>query len=301
MIVMNKVGQKVICILTVLVIMTSTVLGTVNASVFHPHGNFSKNGIDDLPWAKFKNIANDYADDLGKLGKKELNYLKELSDHAGKLDNAILKNLELPAGFKPTDLPTNKLDNVIESAKYEKIDIEQIRKTYGEGILEDSDDILFAVNNPCAILGRGYNIFPIAYASGCKLPVDEWDGVKFDRNGRYREDLSNSFEEDEIADIIIKHPNFPKGFEANHQFPIALAKHYPELASAWAKKNGVVDLNNPKVMNFMTPETNKKHYYFIKEELSKLTNPTDPKLFDEILEKFKNSGIVDYSNVYYPR
>lgn len=58
--------------------------------------------------------------------------------------------------------------------------------------------------------------------------------------------------------------------------------------------------NQQQKVSDMTPTTNKKHYYFIKEELSKLTNPTDPELFDEILEKFKNSGIVDYSNIYYP-
>jgi hypothetical protein len=177
MIVMNKVGQKVICILTGLVIMASPVLGTVNASVFDPHGNFSKNGIDDLPWAKFKNIADNYADDLGKLGKKELNYLKELSDHAGKLDNAILKNLELPAGRTFTEMPVEKIDNILDSAKRfdTEIDIKHIEDNFGEDVFKNVDDLDDAIGygkiEPC-LVGRNTGIIdlliPVAYACGAR-------------------------------------------------------------------------------------------------------------------------------------
>jgi hypothetical protein len=294
---MNKVAQKVICILTVLVIMTSTVLGTVNASVFHPHGNFSKNGIDDLPWAKFKNIADNYADDLGKLGKKELNYLKELSDHAGKLDNAILKNLELPAGFKPTDLPKHHLDNVIESAKYEKIDIEQIRKTYGEGILEDSDDILFAVNNPCAILGRGYNIFPIVYASECKLPVDEWDGVKLKR-GNVAENKVDLIREIRLNTPDLTFDSLNK-LEYNHRIPVSIAKQYPEAVSSYLKDVGIDDLN--KFGDLMNHADNVKHYWSWKDALSgqeNITKDTIAQIIENIEIKGINRGIDYINNVY---
>jgi hypothetical protein len=113
----------------------------ITKSEFEKFLLFAENGIDDLPWGKFTNILENYSDDLAKLSAKELKYLTELSDYAGKLDEAILKNINIPSGTKIADLDPKLIDNAIDLADSGVVvDFSKIAN-YGDDIIKHGDDI----------------------------------------------------------------------------------------------------------------------------------------------------------------
>jgi flagellar hook assembly protein FlgD len=292
--------------------------------------NFSKNGIDDLPWAKFKNIADNYADDLGKLGKKELNYLKELSDHAGKLDNAILKGIDIPAGTKVGDIPIQNLDAALDLAKYtdDIVDITKVTK-YGDNAIKHGDDV-FIINAdgsirhvdeiedlaqidravrdiessgfqfPCLLPAVGHHrLFPVVHASGGCVKLISNNIVKIDddiyrigKNSSYRDEFRKLLTFEIQDDIFEKLGKSFDELDVNHRLPPGLLKDSPAGVASLLQQLNINDINDIRLTELMDPSINRIQH---NQRWTELINGRQNLTAKEILDIWKRveSEFVD--------
>jgi flagellar hook assembly protein FlgD len=124
------------------------------------------------------------------------------------------------------------------------------------------------------------------------------DDFKLDKasSSKYRSDLTDAISDNpptNLKNTLKEYPDFPKGLDANHRIPEKIAKQYPDAVADAMNKLGIKDLNDPKLMEYMTHGDNVTHYH----EWKKLVDATDNIDGDKILEIFKNvEKNINYKN-----
>jgi hypothetical protein len=106
--------------------------------------------------------------------------------------------------------------------------------------------------------------------AGCELVGQGAGCITLRRKGNYRGNLQTQ--------LLAENPLFDtrelQNLQANHRFPIFVGKRYPEASTELIQRYGISDISDTKMVDFITPDANRRHWRKWDELLKVNLNPT---------------------------